>query len=141
MTTQEQTKPTRLKPIITLDAKFFWDHANKEELVCQKCSDCGEFRFPPRPMCPKCHSVERDIVQLSGRGRVVSWIRPRHPTPVGFKEPPTVAIIQLEEGMRLVSNLVDIAFEDVQADMAVEVLFDATIGNRKVPVFHPVKEA
>ncbi len=135
----EAPKPTRLNPVITLDAKFFWDRANKGELAAQKCSDCGEFRFPPRPMCPKCHSVKRDEVTLSGKGKVISWIRPIHPAPVGFKEPPTVAIIELEEGFRMVSNVVDIAFEDIKFEMPVEVLFDKTMTGRQVPIFRPRK--
>jgi len=132
------TAPTRLKPIVTLDIKFFWDACDKGELVAERCSSCQQFRFPPRPMCPHCHSTRRDIVKLSGRGTVYSWIRPRHPMPVGFKEPPIVALIDLEEGFRLVSNLYGIEFEKVAPGLAVEVFFDPTVGGRKVPVFRPV---
>jgi len=131
--------PTRLKPVVTLDIKFFWDACDKEELVAERCSSCQRFRFPPRPMCPHCHSLKRDIVKLSGRGKVYSWIRPRHPQPVGFAEPPIVALIDLEEGFRLVSNLQDIEFEKVTAGMPVEVLFAPTMGGKKVPVFRPRK--
>ena len=53
-------KPTRIAPIVTPDAKFFWDAADQEQFLGQKCSDCGRFRFPPRPMCPHCHSVRRE---------------------------------------------------------------------------------
>lgn len=134
---ETEEKPTRLPPVVTLDAKFFWEHANKGELVCQRCTDCGEFRFPPRPMCPHCHSLEREIVALSGRGTVYSWIRPLHPQPAGFDEPPTVAVIELEEGFRMVSNLCDIAFEDVRAGLPVEVTFAPTMKNKQVPVFRP----
>ena len=130
--------PTRLKPIVTLDIKFFWDACDRGELVAERCSNCAKFRFPPRPMCPHCHSTKRDIVKLSGRGAVYSWIRPRHPMPVGFKEPPIVALIDLEEGFRLVSNLYGIEFEKITPGLPVEVFFDTTVGNRKVPVFKPV---
>ena len=129
--------PIRLKPIVTLDIKFFWDACDKGELVAERCSSCQQFRFPPRPMCPHCQSLKRDIVKLSGRGSVYSWIRPRHPQPVGFKEPPIVALIDLEEGFRLVSNLYGIEFEKVTAGLPVEVFFDPTVGGRKVPVFRP----
>jgi hypothetical protein len=129
--------PTRLKPIVTLDIKFFWDACDREELVAERCSACGKFRFPPRPMCPHCHSLKRDIVRLSGRGTVYSWIRPRHPMPVGFDDPPIVALIDLEEGIRIVSNLYLVEFEKVTAGLPVEVFFDVTVGNRKVPVFRP----
>jgi uncharacterized protein len=130
-------KATRLKPIVTLDIKFFWDACDRGELVAERCADCRKFRFPPRPMCPHCHSLKRDHVKLSGRGSVYSWIRPRHPQPVGFTEPPIVALIDLEEGFRLVSNLYGVEFEQIKPGLAVEVFFEPTLGNRKVPVFRP----
>jgi uncharacterized OB-fold protein len=132
-------KPTRLAPIVTLDAKFFWDAADQGQFVGERCAECRQFRFPPRPMCPNCHSVERETVQLSGRGTVYTWIQPRHPTPFGFKEPPIVATVELEEGYRLVSNLYDIALEEVKPGLPVEVFFAPTAGNHQVPVFRPVK--
>jgi uncharacterized protein len=132
-------KGTRLKPVVTLDIKFFWDAADREELVAERCGSCQQFRFPPRPMCPHCHSLERDLVKLSGRGTVYSWIRPQHPKPVGFDEPPIVALIDLEEGFRIVSNLYGVEFEKITPALPVQVFFVPTMGNRKVPVFQPRK--
>lgn len=137
MTASTAAAPTRLKPVVTLDIKFFWDACDKGELVAERCSECRQFRFPPRPMCPHCHSLKREHVKLSGRGTVYSWIRPRHPNPVGFAEPPIVALIELEEGFRLVSNLYGIEFEKIRPALPVEVFFEPTLGNRKVPVFRP----
>lgn len=136
---QAQRAPQRMAPVVTLDAKFFWDHAAEGKLVAQRCSDCQAYRFPPRPMCPQCHSLETDIVELSGRGRVYSWVRPQHPPAFGFSEPPTAAVIELEEGFRMVSNVVDIPFEDVTAGMPVEVTFAPTMKDKQVPVFRPVE--
>ncbi len=130
-------KPIRIAPIVTPDAKFFWDAADKEEFVGQRCGDCGKYRFPPRPMCPYCHSVKREEVRLSGYGTVHSWTIPRHPPPFGFREPPIVAVIQLDEGIRFVSNLVGVALDQVKMDMPVEVTFEPTMNNHKVPVFRP----
>jgi len=132
-------KPTRLAPIVTLDAKFFWDGADQEKFLGEQCADCGKLRFPPRPMCPHCHSVKRNTVELSGRGKVYSWILPRHPAPFGFKEPPIAATVELEEGYRLVTNLYGVEYQDVKVDMPVEVFFEPTMGNHKVPVFRPRK--
>lgn len=137
-TTPPPAKPTRIPPIVTLDAKFFWDAADREEFVGQKCGDCGKFAHPPRPMCPHCHSLNRQIVKLSGRGTVHSWCMPRHPPPFGFREPPIVAVIQLEEGIRLVSNVVGVKLEEMKNDLPVEVTFEPTMNNHKVPVFRPV---
>ncbi len=130
-------KPTRIAPIPTLDTQFFWDAADRSAFVGQQCGDCRAFRFPPAPMCPSCNSLNTQIVELSGRGRVISWIKPIHPPAFGFKEPPTVAVIELEEGTRFVSNIVGIAFEDVRLNLPVEVCFDATMGKHQVPVFRP----
>lgn len=130
-------KPTRIAPIVTTDAKFFWDGADRGEFLGQKCGDCGRFAFPPRPMCPHCHSLRREAVGLSGRGTVHAWCVPRHPAPFGFREPPIVAVIQLEEGIRLVSNVVGVKIQDMQQDMPVEVIFEETMNRHKVPVFRP----
>jgi uncharacterized OB-fold protein len=132
-----EPKPIRLAPIVTPDAKFFWDGADREEFLGQKCGDCGRFRNPPRPMCPHCFSVKREEVPLSGRGTVYTWIRPQHPPAFGFREPPTVAVIELEEGFRFVSNVEGIAFEDITAGLPVQVAFVPTMGKHKVPVFRP----
>lgn len=130
-------KPTRIAPIIQHDAKFFWDASDKEEFLGEKCGDCQKFRFPPRPMCPHCHSLKREEVKLSGYGTVHGWTIPRHPPPFGFKESPIVVIVQLQEGTRMVSNLVGVAYDDVRQDMEVEVFFEPTMGHHKVPVFRP----
>ncbi|MDD3764539.1 MAG: Zn-ribbon domain-containing OB-fold protein [Nevskiales bacterium] len=135
--TDTAPKPTRIAPIVTPDAKSFWAAADEERFVGQKCGDCGRFTFPPRPMCPHCHSLKREEVELSGYGTVHSWTVPRHPHPFGFREAPVVAVIQLDEGIRMVSNVVGVAPEDMKMDMAVEVGFEPTMNNHKVPVFKP----
>ncbi len=132
---------TRPDPVYTPDAAFFWEGAARSELLGQRCADCGRFAHPPRPMCPACHSVRREIVRLSGRGTVYSWIIPRHPPPIGFAQSPVVALIELEEGIRLVSNVVDAAPESVRNGLAVEVCFAPTRGGHAVPVFRPRRTA
>ena len=79
----------------------------------------------------------REDVQLSGYGTVHSWCRPMHPPPFGFREPPIVAVIQLQEGTRFVSNVVGVKIEDVKQDMEVEVCWEDTMNKHKVPVFRP----
>ena len=128
---------TRPDPILTPDAAFFWEGAKRGELLAQRCADCGNLQHPPRPMCPACHSVRRQEARLSGRGEVYSWIIPRHPPALGFAQPPVVAVIQLEEGIRLVSNIVDVADGQVAIGMPVEVRFEPTVGGYAVPVFRP----
>ena len=128
---------TRPDPIMTADAAFFWEGAKRGELLAQRCADCRNWRHPPRPMCPVCHSVLREEARLSGRGEVYSWIIPRHPPALGFAQAPVVAVIQLEEGLRLVSNVVGVAEGQVAIGMQVEVRFEPTVGGYAVPVFGP----
>jgi len=130
---------TRPDPIETADTAFFWAGAARGELVALGCADCGDLQHPPRPMCPRCLSTRREERKLSGRGRVLTWILPRHPAPIGFAEAPIVALIDLEEGIRLVSNLVDVAPDAIAAGMPVEVVFAPTAGGRAVPVFRPAR--
>ena len=88
-------------------------------------------------MCPHCRSTERAPVRLSGRGQVYSWIIPRHPPPLGFAEAPVVVLIELEEGIRLVSNIEGVPAGEMRAGLAVEVAFAPTRGGHAVPVFRP----
>lgn len=137
MTEDKAAGPTRMPPIVTPDAKFFWDAADQERFLGERCGDCKAIRFPPRPMCPHCHSLKREEFELSGRGKVHGWTIPRHPPPFGFKEAPIVVIVELEEGTRMVSNLIGVAYDEVRRDMEVEVCFEATMKDHKVPVFRP----
>jgi uncharacterized OB-fold protein len=130
---------TRMAPIVTPDAKFFWEAADRGEFVGQRCGVCARYTFPPRPMCPYCHSLGREVVSLSGEGTVQSWTVPRHPPAFGFQEPPIVAVIRLKEGVNFVSNLVGVKLQDVRVGMPVVVSFEPTLGNHKVPVFGPVE--
>jgi uncharacterized OB-fold protein len=133
--------PTRPDPVFTPDAIFFWEGAARGELLGQRCAECKKLTFPPRPMCPVCHSVKREVIKLSGRGTVASWAIPRHPAPLGFAEAPIVALIELEEGIRMVSNVIDVPPAQMKGGIAVEVRFAPTRGGKAVPVFAPAKGA
>ena len=137
-TTAQPPAATRPDPILTPDTAFFWEGAKRGELLAQRCADCGDLQHPPRPMCAKCHSVRREQVRLSGRGEVYSWIIPRHPQPIGFAEPPVVALIRLDEGIRLVSNLVGVVPGQIRNGVRVQVEFEPTVGGHAVPVFRPI---
>jgi uncharacterized OB-fold protein len=114
---------------------FFWEGAKKSQLLIQRCTDCKTLVHPPTPMCPNCQSLARESAEMSGRGIVYSWIRSRHPTEPDA-HPRLVAIVELEEGPRIVSNLQGIALEDVKNGMPVEVFFDE-IDGVVAPQFQP----
>lgn len=131
--------PVRPAPVLTDDNQFFWDRARQEQLVTQRCASCHEVRHPPRPMCPHCHSLDWDELALSGRGEVYSYSLLHHPQNPRFDYPVIAVLIDLDEGVRLVSNLVDIDPGDVRIGLPVAVTFVDTVGEMKVPVFRPIE--
>jgi uncharacterized OB-fold protein len=86
------------------DEDFFWQGVDKGRLLAQRCAQCGTLRHPPVPMCAQCQSLEWRAEQLSGRGRVFSWLISKHPTKPDNASR-TVLLVDLEEGLRFVSNL------------------------------------
>lgn len=84
-------------------------------------------------MCPSCHSLEKTTQKLSGKAKVLSWVRQVRPASFGFKESPIVILVELEEGLRMVSNLISDELPDIGD--AVEVDFEKTSGGKAVPVF------
>jgi uncharacterized OB-fold protein len=135
------SEPTRPAPIVTADNAFFWEACTRGELVAQRCGACGVLAHPPRPMCPHCHATQREVARLSGRGEVWSWIVPRHPAPIGFAEPPVVALIRLEEGITLVSNVVGVAPDAMRNGLRVAVAFEPTANDMAVPVFRAAERS
>ncbi len=133
--------PTRPSPTVTDDSAVFWDEAAKGRLVAQRCADCGKLRHPPRPMCPQCLSLGIEVAELSGLGTVYSYAILHHPQHPAFEYPVIGALIDLDEGIRLLSNLVDIDKDDVRIGMRVQVNFIPTADGPLVPVFSPHEES
>ena len=127
----------RLAPSMTPDTQFFWDGAKEHRLLIQQCDGCHRFRHPPRPMCPVCNSLQWTAIEASGRATVFSFVMPRHPQYPWFEPDYIVALVELEEGVRLVTNLVDVAPADVSVGMAVTVRFDEFDGGLVLPMFRP----
>ena len=107
----------------------FWEGTQARELRIQRCSSCQKFRHPPSPMCPYCHSLSYDWAKTSGHGVVYSFLIVRQPAHPALREkeqtPYNICLIELEEqeGLRIISNVLDIAPEDIHIDMPVVVTF------------------
>ena len=127
----------RLAPSMTSDTQFFWDGVRAHRLLIQRCGGCRALRHPPRPMCPQCQSLEWDTIESSGRGTVFSFVIPHHPQFPWFPEPYVVALVDLEEGTRLVTNIVGVAPEAVTIGMPVAVRFEHFDGDVVLPMFAP----
>ena len=116
---------TRGRPVpkVNGDTEFFWAAAREHRLVAQRCSACGQLRHPPGPICPDCQSLEWESAELSGRGTLYSHVTVYQPLPPGFTEPPIVAIVALDEGIRLVSNVTGVDADDLVIGEPLEVYF------------------
>ena len=102
------TPRRRPRPAQSHDNAFFWEGVAAGELRIQRCTGCKALRHPPGPMCPHCHSLDWDTLAASGRGHVYSFVVAHHPPVPPFAYPNAIALIELDEGTRLVSNLVGI---------------------------------
>ena len=126
----------------------FWEGSRAGELRIQQCLDCGLFRHLPTPMCPACSSLSYGWSRVSGRGFVYSYVIVRHPVHPAIAEkeqtPYNVCMIELEEqeGLRLCSNVLNVAPEDIHIDMPVQVAFFPAVDAPGValPVFQPARE-
>lgn len=116
--------PSRLAPSISPDTEFFWLGLRDHELRIQQCTDCKTFRMPPRPMCGKCQSLNWNYVVSTGRGTVYSFVMPQYPPLPFLQYPYVVALIELDEGVRIVSNLTDVEPSDIEVGMPVEVYYE-----------------
>lgn len=137
--TMDETTPLRPAPVFTPDSVFFWEGAARGELLIKGCAACGKLWHPPRPMCPDCHALRMEPRRMSGRGTLYSWAMPIHPFPHGFAAPPIVALIDLEEGPRIVSNLRGADPRTLRNGIAVQVAFEPTEGGYAAPVFEPAE--
>ena len=135
---QEQTKPI-FTVATDVDNKPYWDYIKQHELRVQKCLKCGKLHYPVSPICPHCMSLESEWTKLSGKGKVASFVivhRSRSPL-FPPNSPYVAAIIETEEGVRMLSNVVGCKPEEVKMDMPVEVVFEEAGPELTVPRFKP----
>jgi uncharacterized protein len=130
-----------LRPLVGPDTAFFWAGAREGELRIQCCAECGALRHPPGPMCPRCHATKRDHVTASGRGTVHSYVVHHHPPVPGTSPPYVVALVDLEEGVRMIGNLLGCAPEDAYVGMPVEVEFQRMDEELTLPQWRPTGAA
>jgi uncharacterized protein len=129
-----------LKPIAISDedSKEFWDGCHRHELLIQKC-DNNHYRYPPRAICPTCSSMKFTWEKVGGKGEVYSFIIVRRPMDPSWEKdvPYVVADILLEQGVKMISNVIGCKPEDVKIGMKVDVVFDDITENDTLPKFKP----
>lgn len=135
--TTEYKKPV---PFINNETKPYWEAARSHELLLRKCRACGQHYFYPRDFCPSCFSFDVEWVKATGRGTVYSVTICLLPA-AGFKDvvPYNLALVDLEEGPRMMTNIVDCPNDDIKIGMAVEVTFDDVTPEVTLPKFRPLK--
>jgi len=126
-------------PEISAAMRPFFDAAREHRLVVQQCRPCGALRFPARETCTQCLARDARWVPVTGRGTVFSYTVVHQVYHPGFADavPYPVVIVELEEGVRMVSNLVDSATTDIAVGMPVEVVFDEITPEVTLPRFRP----
>ncbi len=112
----------------------FWEACRRGILEVSSCSECGHRFLPPGPCCPRCWSRRLETQEVSGRGRVFSFVVYRRTYHPGMPAPYVVALVELEEGPRLISNIVGCTPQEVAVDMPVQVRFEET-GDFRLPLF------
>jgi uncharacterized protein len=141
MTEANLTKPL---PTITPEAKPFWDGAANNKLLMQRCRDCRKYVWTPRPSCFECGREHLDWRELSGRGEVYSFtvirqVVGRAASPAFEKDIPyVIAWIDLNEGPRMISNVIGCPVENVKLGMKVSVIFEQQSADIWLPKFKPV---
>jgi uncharacterized protein len=113
----------------------FWDGVKNRKLVFQRCKECSTWVHPQRPTCPKCRSLEKEWVPSSGKGAVHSWVVYRDAPHPGFIAPHVVVRVELEEGVRIISNVAEVELDGIYIGMPVEVVFENVTEELALPKF------
>ncbi|WP_151448722.1 Zn-ribbon domain-containing OB-fold protein [Lacisediminimonas profundi] len=124
-------------PVTNPDSQQYWQGAQDERLLIRKCKFCGVLHFMPRYLCPSCWSTDLEWIQASGRGTVHSYSVIRRASDPEFSDrvPYVVALIDLEEGPRMMANILGDDALDIRIGHQVAVCFEERAGGAKVPQF------
>ena len=135
--------PGRAKPKPTPETKHFWDGCKAGELRLQRCTRCAQTWFPPRPFCPACACRDVEIYKASGRATLYSYVISHRPHPGFGTDPYAIAVVTLEEGPRMMTNVVECPQtpEALVLDMPLEVTFEQQARDEEIfiPLFKPAK--
>ena len=138
----EQKAPPKQQPMPNIESQFYWDKVQAGELWIQRCNDCQKAYFYPRFFCPRCLGTNVEWIKASGRGKLHTYMINHRPPPAFAGEAPyAIAIVELEEGVRMMSNIhgIEITPENLVLDMPLRVVFEELNPGRdwKVPYWVP----
>ena len=121
-------------PAVNAENKPYFDAAAQGKLIVRKCADCGEHHHYPRSICPHCFSANTQWVDAKGTGTIYTCSVLRRGVPVPY----CIAYVTLEEGVSMMTNIVDCDLDAVRIGQKVKVVFKPTDGGPPVPMFAPV---
>lgn len=135
-TSTEYQKPL---PSKTDENARYWESAQQHALELQRCGGCGRFRYPSAPFCPNCLSPEAEWQPISGKAAVYSFIIVHQRYDPSFADdlPYNVAIVELDEGPRLVTNIVGCRNEDIRVGMPLTITYEDVTEEFTLPKFRP----
>ncbi|GCB47806.1 hypothetical protein SNL152K_5116 [Streptomyces sp. NL15-2K] len=138
---RRREKPPRPRPVVNRDNAGFWEGVREHRLLIQRCTGCGTLRFPWLPGCNTCGGPEWDTVEASGEGTVYSYVVMHHPPFPAFDPPYAVALIELAEGVRMISNVTGVPYDGVRIGLPVTLEFQAHDDGLVLPAFRAGREA
>ena len=127
-----------VRPMMNRDSQFFWDGTAAGELRIPRCNACGTLRFPPGPACQSCDAYDRGYQVAAGTGTVFSYVVHRHPPVPGKELPIVIALIDLDEGVRMVGEVVGV--DDLQIGDRLHVDYNRIDDDLTLPVWRPISE-
>ena len=126
-------------PSVVGETKPYWDSCRRGDLVIQKCDDCNKYQFYPRGICSNCWSNNIQWVKSTGRGTIWTYTVTYQNRTLGFAQdvPYILALVELDEGVKMFTNIVECETSNVQIGMPVEVTFVQASNQISVPYFRP----
>ena len=128
-----------LRPYVDYDNQGFWDAVRERRLVFQRCRRCKLIVHRPRPMCPRCLSTDREWAPSEGKGTIYSFVNFVYQNAAypGIKVPYVVVVVEMTEGVRFISNMIEESAEEIAIGMPVEVVFDDVTPEVTLAKFRP----
>lgn len=136
----ETRRAERIRPVENHDSAHYWQGLRDNKLLLQKCGKCDTFRHPPQPMCEVCQSLQWSAVASQGFGTIYSYTVIHYPEIPPFDYPNAIVLVDMDEGVRLAYQLVDLDPEAIQIGLKVKVRIDEVQEGLSLPVFVPVSK-
>jgi uncharacterized OB-fold protein len=140
---QDKSPKAYRKPLPHIDeeSRPLWEAAQRHELYIQKCRDCGDLRFHPRTLCTNCLSSRTEWVRCKGTGKIYTFTVTNQNQAAGFRDelPYVMAWVEVDEGLKMLTNIVDCPAEQVKIGMPVEAVFDDVTPEVTLVKFRPAR--